>query len=95
LPLVGDLRRITDVLVFADDAGRQRAGERLLARATTVETPLARAVSWDEAAQAFISGFETELGLRLEKGDLSESEARRAGELVEQKYNHPSWTQRV
>src|SRR5512140_3076029 len=42
LPLIGDLSRITEALVFPDDASRREAGQRLLSRATTVETPLGR-----------------------------------------------------
>ena len=95
IPLVGDLRRITEALVFPDEGSRREAAERLVARATTVQTALGRDVSWDEAAQAIIRGFERELGLRLEPGDLSQSEQQRAGELVEKKYGHPDWIMRV
>jgi lipoate-protein ligase A len=95
LPLTGDLRRICHALVFEEEAARGRAGERLLARATTVEAALGRQVSWDAAAQAFIHAFESQLGLCFERGELSESESRRAGELVREKYAHPSWTERV
>ena len=95
LPLVGDLGRITEALVFPDEAARKEAAERLLARATTAETPLGRAVSWDEAAQAMIRAFESELDLQFEPGDLSASEQARAAELVDEKYNHPSWMKRV
>jgi lipoate-protein ligase A len=95
LPLVGDLARITEALVFPDEAARQDAAERLLARATTVESVLGRAVSWDEAAEAFTRGFERELGLHFQAGGLSKGEQRRAAELVEQKYDHASWMKRV
>ena len=95
LPLVGDLGRITEALLFPDEAARKEAAERLLARATTVETPLGRAVSWDEAAQAMVHAFESELGLHFERDGLSASEQARAAELVEEKYNHPSWMRRV
>ena len=46
-------------------------------------------------ARALTRGFEDELGLKLETALLSMSEDRRASELVEQKYNHSVWTQRV
>ncbi len=95
LPLVGDLARITEALVFPDESSRSEAARRLLARATTVETPLGRAVSWDEAAHALTRAFESELDLQLEPAGLSESEARRAAELVQQKYDHPDWMKRV
>ncbi len=95
LPLLGDLARITEVLVFPDEATRKEAAERLLGRATTVETSLGRAVTWDESAQAIIHAFEGELGLQFEPGELSATEQQRAAELVEKKYDHPDWMKRV
>lgn len=95
LPLTGDLTRICQALVFADEPARQEAASRLSARATTVESALGRAVTWDSAAAAFIDAFEMQLGLCFERGELSEYESRRAEELVKEKYDHPSWTERV
>jgi len=95
LPLTGDLARICQALVFESESAREDASKRLLTRAATVESVLGRAVSWETAAQAFIHAFETQLGLNLKKGELSESESKRAGELVKEKYSHPSWTERV
>ena len=95
LPLVGDLTRICQTLVFTDETARAQAAARLLARATTVESVLGRAVGWETAAQAFVHGFESELNLKFEEGELSTSEATRAEELVHTKYAHPSWTERV
>lgn len=94
LPLVGDLTRICQALVFENESARENAAKRLLERATTVESALGRGVSWETAAQAFIHGFEAQLGLKLESGELSESESKRADELVKEKYAHPSWTER-
>ncbi len=95
LPLRGDISRICQALVFENEAARQKAARRLLARAATVESALGRAVSWEEAAQAFVRAFEAQLGLNFERGELSKSESRRAEELVKEKYDHPSWTQRT
>ena len=95
LPLTGDLSRICQALVFPDESARENAMERLLARATTVESVLGREVEWDTAAQAFIRAFEKELGLSFEPGELSESELTRAEELVREKYGHPEWTERI
>ena len=95
LPLTGDLSRITEALAFETEAARLAAAERLLGRATTAESVLGRPVSWDEAAAAFGKAFETVLGLRFERCPLSESEMRRADELVREKYAHPSWMKRV
>lgn len=95
LPLVGDLARITEALVFPDETSRKQAAERLLLRATTLETSLGRVVSWDEAAQAVIQAFESELGLQFERSELSASEQQRTAKLVEKKYDHPDWMKRV
>jgi lipoate-protein ligase A len=95
LPLTGDLTRICQALVFENESARAEASKRLLARATTVESALGWAVSWETAAQKFIQAFESELGLCFEKGELSESESSRTEELVKEKYGHPSWTERV
>ncbi|MBI3173650.1 MAG: lipoate--protein ligase family protein [Chloroflexi bacterium] len=94
LPLHGDLTRICQALVFADAAAREQAAVRLLERATTVESVLGRVVDWETAAQAFVRGFESELGLTFEEGEVSASERARAEELVQEKYAHPSWTER-
>ena len=94
LPLTGDLTRICQALVFENETAREDASKRLLARATTVEAALGRAVNWETAAQAFIHAFEAQLGLCFEKGELSEFESRRTEELVREKYAHQSWTER-
>jgi lipoate-protein ligase A len=95
LPLTGDLTRICQALVFETESERETAANRLLARATTVESALERVVSWEESAEAFLHAFETQLGICFEKGELSDSELKRAEELVREKYDHPSWTEKV
>jgi len=95
LPLTGNLTRICQALAFENEPARETAATRLLERATTVESALGREVSWETAAQAFIHAFESQLGLCLEREELSESESRRADELIKEKYDHPSWTERV
>lgn len=94
LPLTGDLARICQVLVFENESVRQAASKRLLARAATVESALGRAVSWEAAAQAFGHAFEAQLGISLKRGEMSESESKRADELVKEKYDHPVWIER-
>lgn len=95
LPLTGDLARICQVLVFESEAARHQASKRLLERATTVEGALGREISWEEASQAFVRAFEAQLGIQFEEGKLSESESKMADQLVKEKYDHPSWTERV
>ncbi|MBL8099666.1 MAG: lipoate--protein ligase family protein [Anaerolineales bacterium] len=95
LPLTGDLTRICDALVFENESAQQEAKDRLLARATTVETVLGVEISWETAAQALVKGFEAVLGIQFEDAELSQSEIQRANELVQEKYAHSSWTEKL
>lgn len=94
LPLTGDLTRILQVLVYPDEETRMRAANRLLARATTVETALKRTVSWDDVAQAFINAFVSVLALTLQPDDLSPVEKTRGEQLAAKKYAFPDWNQK-
>jgi lipoate-protein ligase A len=66
----------------------------LLARATTVESVTGMKTDWETAAQAFVKGFEAQLGIHFQRGELSRSESERAEELVKEKYANPKWTER-
>jgi lipoate-protein ligase A len=95
LPLYGDLRRITAVLAFTSEAERAQAAERLLNRATTAEIVLGYPLDWDTTAAAFTTAFEKVLEMELVPSSLTPSEIKRAAELEQEKYSHPSWTERV
>jgi lipoate-protein ligase A len=94
LPLTGDLTRICQALVFKDEAARENAAQRLLARATTVQSTLGVETAWETAAQAFVHGFEAQLGIHFQRGQLSRSESERVDELVKEKYANQLWTER-
>lgn len=95
LPLFGDLTRITAVLAFAGEAERSRAAERLTRRATTAEIVLGYPLAWNTAAHAFATAFAQTLDLAFTPASLTPAELARATELEQEKYNHPSWTERV
>jgi lipoate-protein ligase A len=95
LPLHGDLTRITQALVFESEAEREDAAQKLLAHATTVESVTGQVMAWETAAQAFVRAFESQLEICLERGELSGAEKARAEELVQKKYGHPDWIERV
>jgi len=102
LPLTGDLTRICQALIFKDEAAREVAAQRLLARATTVESIIGVETAWETAAQSFVHGFEAQLGISFQRGEvpplfggkMSRSESERAEELVREKYANPAWTER-
>jgi len=95
IPLTGDLARILEALVFPDESSRQAAADRLRVRAATVESVLGQAVSWDEAARAFIAAFQQELDMGFRSSSPTAWENRRAQELLLEKYTNPDWTRRV
>jgi len=95
LPLWGDLTRINNVLVYPDEQNRSDAALSLLSHATTVESVLGHKISWEIAALAFITGFQTELDLELVQDDLSDFEINRIEQLAKQKYNHRVWLDRI
>jgi lipoate-protein ligase A len=95
LPLYGDLTRITQVLAFSDEQERSAAATRLLSRATSAENILGTKITWQDAVQAFIVGFQSELNLELIPSELSENETKRVEKLVLEKYSHPSWLERI
>jgi len=95
LPLYGDLTRIITALEFNNEEERAKAESRLLAHATTVERELGQVVSWQQASEALKLAFQSVLNLELVPGALSEEEKRRAMILVEEKYAHSSWTERI
>ncbi len=95
LPLTGDLTRICQALIFKDEAAREVAAQRLLARATTIQSVIGVETDWETAAQSLVRGFESQLAIQFQNGVLSPSEEKRAAELVEQKYANPAWTERL
>jgi len=95
LPLFGDLTRIIAALKFPDDSAKSRAKSRLLEHATTVELILGKRIKWQEASDAFQHAFAETLNLNFERGELSQKERLCAEQLVEEKYAHSEWTERI
>jgi lipoate-protein ligase A len=89
LPLVGDIARICDVLASHPDPVRVRA------RATTVESVLGRAISFDEVAEAIARGMASALNLELVPADLISQEHAWADELRRERYATDEWNYRV
>jgi lipoate-protein ligase A len=95
LPLQGDLARIIQVVTFPSEDDPRQAAERLHGRAVTVQEVLGYPVSWEAVAEAFRNAFAQVLNLELLPRELTLVELARAVELVQNKYNHPSWTERI
>lgn len=86
LPLTGDIARICEALVFENETAREEAKRQVRARATTLESALGRAVSWEEAAEAMKAGLAETLTLDLEPAPLTDHEFGNTHKLREAKY---------
>ena len=95
LPLSGDIARITQSLNYKTEKLRERVAESVRSKATTVESSLARVVSWDEAAAAFAKGFAEALNIHFVDGELSAEEVASSESWLAKKYANPEWTMRV
>lgn len=95
LPLWGDIRRITQVLHYANETQMREAAEKVTQRATTVADVLGYNIRWETAANAFAEAFETILNIEFVKALPSPEEISLAHKLVEEKYANPAWTGRV
>ena len=95
LPLCGDLTRVVQVLKFLDDREQEDAARRLSNRAITAEGALGYSISWETAADSFVSAFRDTLNLELQLSDLTTGEQRRAEQLIQEKYTNPEWNFRI
>lgn len=94
LPLIGDIARICDALVYPDDAARAAAKTEVRARALTLAEALGRVVDWQTAADAVVQGFVAALGVTLTPGTLTPAERAAADRLAAEVYGSDAWTLR-
>jgi lipoyl(octanoyl) transferase len=95
IPLSGDLTRIVQVLQYNSDAQRLDAAQRLLERATTIETCLGKDILWEISAQAVVQGFEDTLNLSFEVLPLNDFELERVEALLLKKHANADWIERL
>jgi lipoate-protein ligase A len=95
LPLKGDLTRLIDCLAFSSVAEQDKLRRSLAEHATTLERAAGRPISFEEAGDALVAGFESALEIEFRPGDLTESEQAWAAELARDKYGHADWTERT
>jgi lipoate-protein ligase A len=94
LPLCGDLARIIDYLVPAEE--EQDAQRRHLhLQALTLEEARGQPVSFAAAAQTLAEGFANVLNLALLPGDLAPGERAQAAQIRDSVYAASGWTGRL
>ncbi len=92
LPLCGNTSRICEALVYPDEASRDEAKEKVLARATTLERALRRRISWEQAADAVVRGFTETFDISFTESVISPAEYQRAKDCMADKFENDEWT---
>ncbi|MCZ6528824.1 MAG: biotin/lipoate A/B protein ligase family protein [Chloroflexi bacterium] len=95
LPLKGELGRICLALRYANQHERERAMGEVGRHAITVESALGEPLPWEETARHLTAGFESTLQARFSRQEPSQLEIRRSHEILEMRYAHSDWTQRI
>jgi len=95
LPLVGDISRIVDALVFPDDAARHHAATRVHERATTLYGGLGKIISWSQAAQALQAAFAHTFGVTLIESAPTMDELAETAQIRAERYANEAWTSRL
>ncbi len=83
-----------DVLTFRSEKERERVRKEFDERAISVRQLTSRNISYQEAVDAFASGFARGLHLELSPMTLTEQEEKDAVQLMHEKYMSDSWNLR-
>jgi len=95
LPLDGDIDAICDVLYYPDDASREQSKQQVRQRAITLYDALGGvSVSWQQAANAILEGFQQTFDLDFEVRRWTTVEQTLAHDLERTVYGSPEWTNR-
>lgn len=94
LPLVGNVARICDALVFESAEDRKTAKIRVHERATTVEEAFGQVVDWETAAGLMAEAFGETFTIRLEPDTLTKTELAQAHHYRETIYGSDGWNLR-
>ncbi|GMR10164.1 MAG: lipoate--protein ligase family protein [Anaerolineae bacterium] len=95
LPLRGELGRICLALRYANEHDRARAMGEVGLHAITVERVLGESLPWEETARHLTAGFENNLQIRFSRQEPTQPEIRRSHEILQERYSHADWTQRI
>lgn len=93
-----NINQLFDVLRFPNERIRERMKKSFVAKAVAInDLRKARAmapVGLEEVQQAFYDGIEEGMQVKLEPGELTETEKAYAQQLMEEKYANPAFNLR-
>ena len=96
LPLSGDITRLIDILVLAEEE-RDQLRRQLASHACTLATALGvadadPAIAFDRVAHAMVKGFATTLNLAFQRRAPTTNELQTAAQLIREQYANAEWT---
>ncbi|WP_066187315.1 MULTISPECIES: lipoate--protein ligase family protein [Gracilibacillus] len=91
IPLSVDNDRLYDLFVYRNERVKQRARNAFNDKAISIDKAAERAVSLQEAKQAFKEGFEQGLDIQLEAFHLSTEQEQEIHALMKNKYLKDEW----
>ncbi len=94
LPLVGDVTRICEALIFPNEEERAAAKTRVYERAITVEEAFGETVEWEIVANLMSDAFAETFDLQLEVCTLTTDELTKAQQLRNDVYASDEWNLR-
>jgi lipoate-protein ligase A len=94
LPLVGDVARICDALLFETETEREAAKIRVREHAANLADAVGREVSWMHAANALAYGFAETFDVQLVEDTLTAGEQSDAERLADAVYGAAAFIQR-
>jgi lipoyl(octanoyl) transferase len=86
-----DVDLLFDVLLFPTEEEREQMKQSFLEKAVSIKGSSGKDVSYEEAVEAFRTGFEKGLGIRLIQEDLTEFEQQLTEQLRREKYSTDAW----
>jgi len=95
IPLYGDITRIIQILNYNSISEQKEAKNNLQDKACTLNDIPNKKITWQNTANALISGFSNELNITFFQSHLSDKEINRAKELVQRKFGLDEWTFRI
>jgi lipoate-protein ligase A len=89
-----DVKKMFSLLRVPQEKMKDKLIKRVEERVTSICQQLGRRVSFDEVCRALARGFEQALGIRLERGELTQSEIELAEQIDREKYSRFEWNNR-
>ncbi|MFC1691608.1 biotin/lipoate A/B protein ligase family protein, partial [Nanoarchaeota archaeon] len=86
-----DVDKMFSLLKVPNEKIRDKMISTVKERVTSVKDQLGREIEFSEISQALIEGFEKALNIKLEKGQLSQSELEMAEKIAQDKYSNKDW----